>query len=115
MFFVVRPRRRLREDGRLRPPKLREDVVQPDGGVPEEEVGMGEIDEVLQDYPRVMERGWLRIGLEVLGESLSSFLSVLIVCKHRSFRLDCHPYSPSLPAGSRLDDPSLRPKGARQY
>ena len=50
--------------------------MQPDGGIPEGEVGMGEIDELVQDYPRVVERGWLRIGLEVLGESFSSFFCV---------------------------------------
>jgi hypothetical protein len=76
IILVVRPRRRLREDGRLRPSKFRGDVVQPDGGIPEEEVGMGEIDKLVQDYPRVVERGWLRIGLEVLGESFSSFSCV---------------------------------------
>ena len=64
IIFAVRPRRRLREDGRLRPPKFQEDVVQPGGGIPEVEVGMGEIDELAQDYPRVMERGWLRTQLK---------------------------------------------------
>ena len=88
--------------------------MQPDGGVPEEEVGMGEIDEVVQDYPRVMERGWLRIGLEVLGESFFSFFLCWLYANMDFFRLDCHPYSPSLLVGSRLDDPSLQPKGARQ-
>ena len=85
VILAVRPRRRLREDRRSRPPKLREDVVQLDGGAPEVEVGMGEIDEPVQDCPRVVEQGWLRIGLEVLGES-SLFFFVLVVYKYGFFQ-----------------------------
>ena len=89
--------------------------MQLDGGVPEVEVGMGEIDELVQDYPRVVEQGWLRIGLEVLGESFPLFfLLCWLYANMGSFRLDCHPYGPSHLVGSRLDDPSLRPKGACQ-
>ena len=88
--------------------------MQLDGGAPEVEVGMGEIDGPVQDCPRVVEQGWLKIGLEILGESSPFFLLCWLYTNMGSFRLDCHPYGPSHLVGSRLDDPSLRPKGPRQ-
>ena len=44
--------------------------MQPGGRIPEAEVGTGETDDLAQDLSRVVERGWLEIGLEILGEFL---------------------------------------------
>ena len=72
-FLAVRQRRHLREGRRLRPPRSHEDGAQPDDRIPGAEVGTSETDDLAQDLSRVVERGWLEIGLEVLGESLFLF------------------------------------------
>ena len=63
----------------MRPSRSYEDGAHPNNRIPEAGVATSETGDLTWDFSRVVERGWLEIGFEVLGKFLLLFLfSVLI-------------------------------------